>query len=263
MRKQTLSVIVLTKNYEALLENCLRSVAGWADEIIIVDGLSTDATIPIAKKYTDKIFQHPWLGSFSEERNFGIERASMDWCLQIDPDERVTSEFRQSVDELLSKNNLCDAYEFRKKNYFFGHFMGHGGWHHYSLHFFKRTKARYEGIVHETLKVSGSVGKIEAAVEHFPFTSITQFLQRHNRYSTLEAEDEKRVHGFLPDEVILYNLQKKSLKRFFKFFVKKKGFLDGIHGFLFSVLFAWVHFINWAKYWELTREGNLKLEKVS
>jgi hypothetical protein len=107
-------------------------------------------------------------------------------------------------------------------------------------------------VIHETLLVDGTIGKLEAPIEHYPFTSIKQFVNRHNGYSTREAKADLEETGRLPDNEVQYNLKKKPLKRFFKFFVRKKGFLDGMYGFIFSVLFAWVHFLNWAKYWELT-----------
>jgi hypothetical protein len=134
--------------------------------------------------------------------------------------------------------------------------MKHGGWYHYSLHLFRRGRARYEGVIHETLRVDGPVGRLEAAVEHYPFTSVSQFVRRHNGYSTREAQAKLEERGILPEKEILFQLKKKPLKRFFKFYVKKLGFLDGAHGLVFSVLFAWVHFLNWAKYWELLNAKN-------
>jgi glycosyltransferase involved in cell wall biosynthesis len=227
-------------------------VAGWADEIVVIDGFSTDRTVEVCRKYTDKVFQNHWDGyRFCTERNLGTDKASSDWCLHIDPDERATPEFSGALLKLLEKTPAYDAFEFRKKNFFLGRFMRHGGWYHYSLHLFRRTKGVYEGVIHESLKVDGKIGKLEAAVEHYPFTSVSQFVNRHNGYSSREASAKYEECGILSDKEIFFNLKAKPLKRFFKFYVRKRAFLDGVHGFLFSVLFAWVHFINWAKYWEL------------
>jgi hypothetical protein len=156
----------------------------------------------------------------------------------------------------LEKGTLHSAFEFRKKNFFLGRWMRHGGWYHTSLHFFRRGRARYDGVIHERLVVDGSVGRIEAPVEHTPFTSIRQFVTRHNGYSSREARALIEEKGRPTEEALMFNLKKKPLKRFFKFYAKKLGFLDGMHGFIFSVLFAWVHFINWAKTWELLRENS-------
>ncbi|OIO38575.1 MAG: hypothetical protein AUJ71_02845 [Candidatus Omnitrophica bacterium CG1_02_49_16] len=251
-QRQTVSAVIMTKNCEALVEGTLKSVAGWVDEIVVIDGFSTDRTLEICRRYTDRIFQNRWDGyRFCTERNLGTSKVSSDWCFHIDPDERASLEFKLAVLKIMEKGTAHSAFEFRKKNFFLGHFMRRGGWYHYSLHFFRKDKAHYEGVIHETLKVDGTIGKLEAAVEHYPFTSIKQFVNRHNGYSTREAQAKFEEAGKLSEAEIQYNLKKKPLKRFLKFFVRKYGFLDGIYGFIFSVLFAWVHFINCAKYWEL------------
>ena len=242
----------MTKDCEGLVERALESVAGWVDEIVVIDGFSSDRTVEVCRRYTPHVHQNRWDGyRFCTERNLGSEKASSDWCFHIDPDERATEQFRDAVLAMLARGTTFDAFEFRKKNYFLGKWMRHGGWYHWSLHLFRRGRARYEGVIHETLVVRGPVGRLEGAVEHRPFNSITQFVRRHNGYSTREAKAKFEECGILPEKEMLFQLKRKPLKRFFKFYVKKKGFLDGTHGFVFSVLFAWVHFLNWVKYWEL------------
>lgn len=257
-RAETVTAVIMTKNGEDLVEGTLRSVAGWADEIVVLDGYSTDRTVEICRRYTDKVFQNRWDGyRFCTERNLGTSYATSDWCLHVDPDERVTPEFRSALDRLLSKGTPHAALEFRKKNFFLGKWMRHGGWYHYSLHLFRRGKARYEGVIHEKLIVDGTVGRLEAPVEHYPFTSIGQFVRRHNGYSTREGQQLFEERGLISDKETDFNLRRKPLKRFLKFYFKKRAFLDGLHGLIFSVLFAWVHFINWAKYWEASRSADV------
>lgn len=246
--------MIMTKDCEALVEGTLKSVASWVNEIVVIDGFSSDRTVEVCRRYTDKVFQNRWDGyRFCTERNLGTSKATSDWCLHIDPDERATPEFKEAVLKLMKQGTSHNAFEFRKRNFFLGHEMRHGGWYHYSLHFFRRGKAVYDGVIHERLKVEGSTGKIEAAIEHYPFQSIGQFVRRHNGYSSREAMAKREESGTPSEKEVFYNLTRKPLKRFFKFYVRKRGFLDGMHGFIFSVLFAWVHFLNWAKYWELTQ----------
>ncbi len=253
--RETIAAVIMTKNCDGLVEGTLNSVAPWVDEIVVIDGFSTDKTVDVCRQFTDKVFQNKWDGyRFCTERNLGTDKATADWCFHIDPDERTTPEFRDRVLKILTQGTPYAAFEFRKKNFFLGHWMRHGGWYHYSLHFFRRGRARYEGVIHETLKVDGPVGKIEAPVEHYPFKSIQQFVTRHNGYSVREALAKREESGVLPQKEILFNLKKKPLKRFCKFYFRKMGFLDGIHGLIFSILFAWVHFLNWVKYWELVHE---------
>ena len=103
------------------------------------------------------------------------------------------------------------------------------------------------------LIVDGNIGTLEGDCEHYPFNSLSEFIARHNRYADIEAQKILDEHGILDKKTIMYNLKIKPLKRFWKFYVKKKGFLEGRHGFIFSVLFSWIHFINWVKYWELVK----------
>jgi glycosyltransferase involved in cell wall biosynthesis len=255
VRRETLSAVLMTKDCESLIEGTLKSVAGWADEIVVIDGFSKDRTVEICRRYTDKIWQNRWDGyRFCTERNLGNEKATGDWCFHVDPDERATPEFRDAVSKVLANGTSYSAFEFRKKNFFLGKWMKHGGWFHYSLHLFRRGRATYDGVIHETLRVNGAVGRLEAAVEHYPFTSISQFVRRHNGYSTREAQAKFEECGILDEREMRFQIARKPLKRFVKFFFRKKGFLDGTHGFVFSVLFAWVHFLNWVKYWQLVEK---------
>jgi len=252
--RQTISAVIMTKNCEDLVRGTLESVAPWVDEIVVIDGFSTDRTVEVCRRYTDKVFQNRWDGyRFCTERNLGTSKATSDWCFHIDPDERATPGFRDAVLRVLERGTPHAAFEFRKKNFFLGRWMRHGGWYHYSLHLFRRDRAVYDGVIHESLKVDGTVGRLEAAVEHYPFLSIKQFVTRHNGYSSREALALRETRGRIDPREVDLNLKRKPLKRFLKFYLRKKGFLEGAHGLIFSVLFAWVHFINWAKYWELER----------
>lgn len=247
---QKLSVVIITKNEEDKIRECLESVK-WVDEIVIVDGYSADRTVEICRQYTDKIVQNKHDGNFDKERNLGTDTASGDWVLQLDADERVTPELHRDIEKILADDNGYSAYKFKRKNFFLGHFMRYGGWYHDSLHFFRRTKARYKGRIHETLYVDGPIGQIESGVEHYPFESLSVFVARHNRYSDKEAQKIYETFGIVSAQKIRYHICVKPLKLFWKMYVKKKGYKEGVHGFVFSFLFAWVHFLNWSKYWEL------------
>lgn len=255
MRK-TLTAVIPTKNNEDIIQRCLESVK-WADEIVIVDGYSTDRTLDICRRYTNKIVQNKFDGNFDKERNLGTDNSTGDWVLQLDSDEIVTDGMRKEVEKVLQSDPEYSAYKFKRKNFFLGHPMRYGGWYHDSLHFFRRGKARYRGKIHETLIVDGKIGQIDADVEHYPFTSIAQFIERHDGYSTREAQYIFEQRGVVPKREVMYNLKFKPLKLFWKFYIKKQGFREGKHGLVFSVLYSWVHFINWAKYWELLKEKGL------
>ncbi len=252
--RMRLSALLIVKNEEKQIERCLKSVT-WADEIVVVDGYSADRTVDICKSYNAKVIQHKFDGSFETDCNIGIDSSSGDWIIKLDADEVVTESLKKDIEGVLEDDKGYSAFKFRRKNFFLGHFMRYGGWYHYSLHFFKKGKARYKGHIHETLVVDGNIGTLEGDCEHYPFNSLSEFIQRHNRYSDIEAQKILDTEGALSLKTIMYNIRIKPLKRFWKFYVKKQGFREGIYGFIFSVLFAWVHFLNWAKYWELTKDS--------
>lgn len=245
----SLTAVVLSCNAQDKIGNCLRSLKWWANEVVVVDGQSQDETIKIARQFGALVHSHVFLGSFAEERNFGADKASGEWVLQLDSDEVVTDEFKKQCDAVLPLTT-CAAFKFKRKNSFLGHTFTRGGWYHWSQHLYKKGFARYEGRVHETMHVDGEVGLIEADILHFPFDNLADFVQRQNRYTDLQAQDIIDSEKHLDDKLIRYNLTWKPLKLFKKMYFDKKGRKEGMHGLVFSILFAWVHFLKWAKVWE-------------
>jgi|GEM_PF-372638 len=252
-KNYSISAVILSKNSEKKIGKCLFSLKGWADEIIIVDGGSTDDTVKIAERSGARVYPHPFSGSFAGERNFGTDKASSDWVLQLDSDEVVTDAFKKVCDETLPETK-CSAFKFRRKNIFLGHEFTYGGWYHWSQHLFKRGCARYEGRVHEKMIVDGEAGSVDADILHNPFDSISEFVERQNRYTDLQARDIIDTEKDLTAKKIRYNLKAKPLKLFRKIYFNKKGYREGMYGFVFALLSSWVHFLKWAKVWELVKE---------
>ena len=248
-----LSVVILTKNEARRIARCLESVR-WADEIVVVDGLSTDATPDICRRFGARVISHAFEGSFAQERNLGMDHATGEWVLQIDADDVATPEFRAAVERLLTGAPRHAAFKFRRKRYLMGRFMRHGGWHHYLPNLVRRDAVRYEGLVHERPVVSGTIGWLEADIEHHPCESLSEFLGRHNRYTTLSAQELQRSHPALTERELRRLMIRKPWKTFWKSYVKKQGFREGMHGLVFAMFFASVEFLKWAKCWELMRD---------
>lgn len=254
MPKETLSVVIITKNEEDKIARCLESVK-WADEIVIVDDLSSDDTVKICREYTDKIIIHKLDDNFDNQRNIGIDNATSNWILQMDADEIVTEKLRREIEKILVSNSGFSGFKFKRKNYFLDKPLLHGGWYHDFLRIFRKNAGRYVGAgVHELIDVKGKIGHINADMEHYSYQNINQFVERQNYYTTLAAERLLRERGLVNNKEIRYHLTIKPLKLFWKTYVKKQGFRDGIHGLIYCILDSYSHFLKWAKYWELIKD---------
>ena len=257
MAREKISVVILTRNEESNIKECLETVK-WADEIIVIDDESTDKTVEIARCYTDKVISHPLNDNFSAQRNLGIDNASGDWILQMDADERVTEELKEKILELLAKGSDLSAFRFRRLNNFCGRFMKYGGENlHRPLRLFKKGNARFlisGSRVHEEIKIDGGIGDIDADMEHYNFPDISHYISTQNHYSGIEAKDLFDKVGLIPEKRLRKELVVGPLKLFFKIYIKRKGYKDGLHGLIFAALSAWRRFLIYARYWEMNRE---------
>ena len=247
----TLSVITLTLNEERNIADCLESVK-WADEIIVVDSGSTDRTLEIARNYTDRVITVEWKG-YGSARNLGISLATGDWILWLDADERVTEELAREIREILqSPDERINGYRIARRAYFLGRWIRHAGWYPARVtRLFPRTKGRFtERRVHETLCIEGPLSETEHDILHFTDPDLTHYFTKFNRYTSLAANDmltEGRPFS-------LRDLLLRPPFLFFKMYILRRGFLDGIQGLMLSVLSAAYVFTKYAKLWELERQ---------
>jgi glycosyltransferase involved in cell wall biosynthesis len=250
---EKLSVIVITRDEEYNIVECLESVK-WVDEIVVVDDFSRDATVEIARRYTDLIFQRK-LDGYGRQKNFAIGKATNNWILNIDADERVTLELSEEIRALLGGNKqLLAGYELPYKVFFGSQWIRHGGWYpEYHLRLFQKDKGQFkERLVHEGVEVSGSVGRLQHFVEHYTYRSVSDFIKRMNRYSKLSAEfyyEEGRRVGWVETAF-------RAWFTFVQMYFLKRGFLDGATGLQLAVLYAFYTFVKYAKLQELYRTDN-------
>jgi glycosyltransferase involved in cell wall biosynthesis len=251
----------MTKNEEARLAPCLDRVVGWADEIVVIDDLSSDRTVEIARRYTDKVFSFPSNDSHDQQWNRGIDHAASEWILHIDADEVVTVALKVALDRTLAARQGHNAFELMRQNFFLGHPMRYGGWYHRHLILFRRDRARCVGKgIHVQLKVDGTIGFIDADIEHYPFSSITQFIDRQNYYTSVEAPLLVERLGRVRPRTLFGQLLWRPIKLFRKSYVKNEGRREGAYGLVFAALYAFAHFLLWAKCWELTRVRPRRVE---
>ena len=261
MQPVRLSVVVITKNEEDKIVRCLESVK-WADEIIIVDDKSRDRTVEICRGLGARVISHQSDYNFDRQRNLGIDQARGEWILQMDADEIVPMELKSAIQKAISEPSDYSAFKFRRKNFFLGHFMRYGGFYSgYLVKLFKRRAGHYIGHdIHETIRIQGKLGTIQADIEHYPFKSISQNIERNNLYSTARARIMLQDFGASKTSEIRANLTHRPLKSFWKMYVKRRGYRDGMYGLVFCILFSFGPMLRWMKYWELIRnknEGNI------
>ena len=187
-----ISVVISAYNEERLLQDCLASVQDFADEIIVVDNSSTDRTKEIAKKYTKKVFtQKNDPTSIDLQKNFGFGKATNEWVLSLDADERLTPELCKEIIEVLRKNpSEIQAYRIPRKNIIFGKWIEHSlWWPDYQVRLFRKGKGQYAAEkVHQQLQVQGEIGTLKEAFLHENYQSISQYLQKMDRYTENEAK---------------------------------------------------------------------------
>ncbi len=251
-----LSVLLPTYNEETLIRDCLESVK-WADEILVVDSYSTDATLEIASEYGARVIQHEYINS-AKQKNWAIPQCSYEWVLQIDADERLDTELQEAIRKtLVAPPDNIDGYECRRKNHVLGLWIQtmelYPGWR---LSLFRRDVGRYqEREVDARVIVPGKILPLNGHVLHYGFESISRRLQpldRYTRYEADERESQGRKAGW-------FNLLCRPLGTFLYYFIWKQGFRNGYRGLIHSYLKADFIFWTYAKLWEKEwRDGHRK-----
>jgi len=240
-----ISVIIIAKNEELLIEDCLKSVC-WADEIILVDSESTDKTIELAKKYTGKIYIKKWQG-FAPQKSYALSLAANHWVLSLDADERITEELKN---EILSTNpDSFDGYMIPRENYFLHKQIKSCGWEKDAqLRLFRKDKTYVtDRLVHEGFVVNGKTGCLKSKMIHYTYNSISSAFFKINHYSSLQAQEKykskSRVTGF--------TIVAHGAASFYKTYFALKGFKDGVHGLCIAFIDTFTTLLTYMKIWEL------------
>lgn len=242
-----LSVIIICRDEENDIRDCLKSVK-WADEIIVVDSESKDKTVEIAKSYTGKIFTKKWEG-YSEQRRYAMELASGEWILSLDADERVTEELKNEILSVINSNcNDIKGYRIPRKSFFLNRWIKHSGWYPgYQTRLFKKEFAFIRPkLVHEGFEINGETGYLKNDLLHFTVTSISDFAERVNSYSTLQAAEKSGLK-----KVKLSDLLLRPFISFFKHYILKSGFRDGPQGFMVAMFDLITNTLTYMKMWEM------------
>jgi O-antigen ligase len=255
-RKQSLSVTIIAQDEADRIEPCLQSVAGWADEIIVLDSGSSDNTVEIARRYTDKVFETDWPG-YGPQKQRALEKANCNWVLSIDADERVSPELRADIDAALTEDPECVGYRTPWAVMVYGHRMDFGRSARAPQRLFQREGARFtDAQVHEHVVLApGKKGILEGRLYHYTHRNYGHALQKSAKYAWLGGQKRYAAGkwgGGLPIAAL------RSLWNFILIYFLRLGFLDGPVGFVVAVTYAQGAFNKYAALWTLRREEKQK-----
>jgi glycosyltransferase involved in cell wall biosynthesis len=251
------TVVIAAKNEAANIVACIDSIR-WADEIIVVEDASTDGTADLAIQAGAKVLQQPFT-TIGLQRNAAIERAGHDWILVVDADERGTpalaSEVRGIVTDTAGAPPLR-SYRIRRRNYFLGREIRHGGWDRDKpVRLFKSIFRYGSSRVHESVETQGPIGEMQSSLLHAPYATIDQYFEKLDRYSRWWAEDRFERGRRVGAATVLV----RPPLRFLSMYVLKGGFLDGAQGAVLACLAATSVMAKYARLWGMTRQGELSL----
>jgi glycosyltransferase involved in cell wall biosynthesis len=232
--KLDLSLVVITLNEESSIERCISSVP-FASEVIVVDSGSIDNTKEIAEKLGAKVYHQDWLG-YGAQKKFATQKAGQKWILSLDADEWLSDELRDEIQEVLSRDGLgYFVYSMRRLSQYMGKWIYYGGWFpDWQVRLFKNGIAQWDDAeeVHETIKTSEDTARLAGVIYHKPFESIKEQVDVNFKYARLIAEKKYRIGRRLYSP---YLIPLKTISRFLENLVWKKGFLDGVRGFIIAV----------------------------
>jgi glycosyltransferase involved in cell wall biosynthesis len=274
--KARISVIVPVKNEAENLHRCLPALS-WADEIFVVDSGSTDDTVDIAESLGAKVVQFQFNGVYPKKKNWSLDTLPFanDWVLIVDADEVVPPELAAEI-KRRTEANEADGFYLNMKYYFLGRRIKHCGYSEaWNLRLFKHARGRYERMpvapgsktgdneAHEHVELNGKVAKLVHELDHYAYPTISSWVEKHDRYSTWEAE---MYESFLRDappkgigagkrfkrrlKQVYLRLPMRPLVRFLYSYIIRLGFLDGLPGLVFCTLLAFYDFLCWAKVYE-------------
>lgn len=246
-----LAVVVLTKNEEHNISDCLQSVS-WADKLYVLDSGSTDRTVALARQAGADVQVHPFV-NYAHQRDTALQMFAAEWIFFVDADERGTPELGAEIRHVIQEQTAV-GWWVPRRNHIWGRWIRHAGWYpDYQLRLLKRGFARYNPAreVHEIVQLDGPEGHLEHPLTHYNYATVGQFLRRQDFYATYEASVLVRqgIHP-RPHSLIL-----QPLREFWRRYITLEGYKDGGHGLLLSVLMAYYTGVAYHRARAMWREG--------
>lgn len=257
---KNLSVVIITLNEEDRVEEALKSCRDIADEIVVLDSFSTDKTCEIAARYDAVIYKNVF-NDYASQKNLSLEKASHEWILNLDADERVSDRlkneilaFKQKPDPEAEEDD-ADGFLINRKTFYLGRWIKHSGWYpDCKLRLFRKSKSRWRGRIHEALVLEGKTARMTGDILHFTYRNITDHIQRLNSYSRLQALDiaDKKKKALYLRALLMPPVT------FIRFYFWKLGILDGFPGLVIALVSSWATAMKYLKAIELKRKAGGK-----
>ena len=256
-----IAAVVITKNEEHNIEDCLRSLS-WADELIVVDAESTDRTVELAKAFTATVVVRPWPG-YGPQKNFAMAQASADWVLIVDADERVSDELGNEILRVIRRppspspspsrgeGELVVAYRIPRRNFYYGRWIRHAGQYpDLQIRLLRRGAGLYNDLpVHEHLMIQGRIDQLQSHLDHYTHPTILSHELKIERYSRLAADERSRAGR---GEAHWHHLMVNPCWTFLKLYLLKRGYRDGMAGVIYCLFSAAHVLLKYARLWEMT-----------
>lgn len=250
-----LSVYMITFNNGATVAKALESVAGWADEVVVVDSHSPDGTADIAAKYSGRVL-HFDTTDMREKYQYAQDQCKNTWVMFIDADEWLPESFKREAEEVLRSASAKDGYIVDRRNIYLGREIKYGGWYpDREIRLYRKDRGGWQGGIHAKVRVDGSIGHMKNYYMHTPYNDTAHQIRTIDRYSEAYARDlfnaGRRFH--------FSNMVLRPVYRLFRDYIFKRGFLDGIPGIIILASTMYYVFMKHARLWELEkRDGGKK-----
>ena len=249
-----ISASIIVFNEEDNIADLCESIS-WADEIVIVDSDSTDKTVEIARRFTDKIFNREFLG-YKDKHEFADAQTTGDWVFWIDADERVTDGLREAIEnlKLQDEKTLPDGFRIARKTWYMNRWIKYSGWYpDYQMRFYRKSASFWDGVApHETARVKGKVEILNGEFLHYTKRNLSEHHKVLDSYTTLAAEYKFKKGEKVSGSGIFFS----AISAFFRTYFFKQGFRDGVPGLIIAMFTAYSVFLKYAKVWEKNNTEN-------
>ncbi len=258
MKKVQISAALATFNEENNIVDCIKSLKTFADEIVVVDGNSTDRTAELAENNGARVIETTNKQMFHINKNLAINNCKNPWIFLIDADERISDELADEIKKKVSENPKESGFWVNRRNWFLGGFLTKGGAYPDSvIRLFKKGKSRLPELsVHEQVKIEGTVGRLNNDILHFADPGFARYLMRANRYTDQTSHEINKIDPGIGFFTIVNYMFIKPIRTFSLIYFRNRGYVDGFRGFVWALFSSAHHFYAYVKYWENIKGKN-------